>query len=817
MGSYRIKIGIVFLILSFIYGPAAFGYNPQNNEEVVDTTIVKPETISIADVPIQLGEALIEVKRIAEAMITDEVVDDMREANRKLLGELDSLLQIDKGIDLEASNPRFLNNKIGYWRKLSARLDTEKSNFSNNLSNVNDRKKTLLEDMQLWENTKIVLKEENPDESVFERIDQLLFQFDSLSSASHLKSDRLLATLDRTIEMGLIIEEFMVHIDQIALGLADELFELNQHSFFEFDFSDSKTWDLERPLEFFYETEVSGLITYIKDADIPLIAGITLIVLLILIFKIFKKRILSFDVKEDSIYRKILYKILSRSVSAALIIGLFAGSLFFVNRPELLKDILRFIVVFPMVVIVKTFVRRRFHKYVYLFGLVILLHTVYVIFPADSIYYSLILMIISILLIIIFISLGKHYSQRKGGKVARNRIVGFLLYIHGLTAFLGLIALLSGAILLSAILINIPIGSIFGGTLMATTAIIINGLISVAVESPQLLKLNIIRLYGQQLKVKIIKIINTVAVLAWVNALGNIININRPVAKALSDFFNEEIVIGSVEFALTDVGMFFFVIWLSIFIARIIHVILEEDVLNRLKLPKGVPHTAAMLVRYSIITLGLLLAATSTGIPMSSMTVLFGAFGVGIGFGLQNIFNNLVSGLILLFERPIQIGDTVEVGTLLGNVKSIGIRSSKVRTFDGAEVIVPNGQFISNEVVNWTLSDQRKRIEIIAGVAYGSDPHRVRELFMQELQNHPDVMKFPAPLVFFQELGESSLDFRLLFWTGNFDEGLRIRSEVMFLVHDILKKESIEIPFPQRDLHIRSVDPAIDLNKKKSD
>ncbi len=247
-----------------------------------------------------------------------------------------------------------------------------------------------------------------------------------------------------------------------------------------------------------------------------------------------------------------------------------------------------------------------------------------------------------------------------------------------------------------------------------------------------------------------------------------------------------------------------------------IRVILEEDILDKFSLGKGVPHTISVMVRYTLVTVGVLLAVSAAGMPLDSLTILFGAFGVGIGFGLQNIFNNLVSGLILLFERPIQIGDTIEVGQLMGNVKSIGIRSSNVRTFDGAEVIVPNGQLISNEVVNWTLSDQTRRIEVIAGVAYGSDPHKVKDLFEKELRNHPDIIQNPEPKVFFQDLGESSLDFRLLFWTSNFSEWIRIRSDIIFSVHDILKKEGIEIPFPQRDLHLRSVDHQIEIvNKTK--
>ena len=145
----------------------------------------------------------------------------------------------------------------------------------------------------------------------------------------------------------------------------------------------------------------------------------------------------------------------------------------------------------------------------------------------------------------------------------------------------------------------------------------------------------------------------------------------------------------------------------------------------------------------------------------------------------------------------------------MGKVQSMGIRSSHIRTFEGAEVIVPNGLLISQEVVDWTLSDKSRRIEILSGVAYGSDVHLVKNLLLQVINDHPDVKKDPDPQVLFNEMGESSLDFRLLFWTDQFDQWLRIRSEVIFGIHDILYENNITIPFPQRDLHIKSAIPGV--------
>jgi potassium efflux system protein len=187
--------------------------------------------------------------------------------------------------------------------------------------------------------------------------------------------------------------------------------------------------------------------------------------------------------------------------------------------------------------------------------------------------------------------------------------------------------------------------------------------------------------------------------------------------------------------------------------------------------------------------------------------VLTGALGVGVGFGLQNIVNNFVSGLILQFERPIHIGDVLDIDGTTGKVTRIGIRSSTVKTFQGAEVIIPNANFISSKVINWTLSESLRRVELPVGVAYGTDPKLVTRLLEQAATAHESVLTSPAPMVLFKDFAESSLSFELQFWVMQESNGTKVKSEVGLAIMQLLDHAGIEIPFPQRDLRLRSVDP----------
>jgi len=205
------------------------------------------------------------------------------------------------------------------------------------------------------------------------------------------------------------------------------------------------------------------------------------------------------------------------------------------------------------------------------------------------------------------------------------------------------------------------------------------------------------------------------------------------------------------------------------------------------------------------VLIGFLTAVGAMGFDMNQLTVLLGAFGVGLGFGMQTVINNFVSGLILLFERPIQLGDAIEVDGVAGLVHHIGIRASVVRTFDGAEVSVPNGSLLAQRLTNWTRSDRHRRIEIPVGVAYGTDPARVIEILGGVAHDHARMLADSPPQALFQGFGDSSLDFLLRAWVADNDDWVQLRSDLAVAVHQSLAEAGIEIPFPQRDLHVRTL------------
>jgi potassium efflux system protein len=310
-------------------------------------------------------------------------------------------------------------------------------------------------------------------------------------------------------------------------------------------------------------------------------------------------------------------------------------------------------------------------------------------------------------------------------------------------------------------------------------------------------------------------ILTIMAVLLWFVMLFQNLSIEDAVFTRLQKFLTDTRSIGgtNTSFTFQSIIIFIAVIWLSSVAARIISYLYEVagKHANDIDVLKKKNRTSTLLIKIAVFAVGFLLAVTASGFPLDKITIIISAFGIGIGFGLQNIVNNLVSGLILAFEKPIQIGDIIEVDSRSGTIMEIGIRSSKLATSDGAEVIIPNGDLISHHVINWTLSNNNRRIELIIGVAYGTDIEKVKTLLSDLLCNREEIMDNPAPLIFVHNLNESSVDFRLLFWAADISTWLSLKSHVLTDIYATFAKEGIEIPYPQRDLHLRLTDKQTEI------
>jgi len=274
--------------------------------------------------------------------------------------------------------------------------------------------------------------------------------------------------------------------------------------------------------------------------------------------------------------------------------------------------------------------------------------------------------------------------------------------------------------------------------------------------------------------------------------------------------------IGGTKITIINIAyLIIFLIFFS-FLSRIIKKALQNRVLPRTRLDIGARASFVNVVIYTFWILAIYTGINILGINLSSLAFMAGALGIGIGFGLQNIVNNFISGIILLFDPSIQVGDMVQIGEDWGTVNRINIRTTIVQTFDNAALIIRNSQMLSNRVTNWSFKDPKVRRQVDVGVAYGSDVQKVRTILLKIVSDMPEIMDDPAPRVDFRDFADSALIFRVRFWITSPEFWLTAPTELRFRIDEEFKKNGIEIAFPQQDIHIRSASGLEEIFNKRN-
>lgn len=355
------------------------------------------------------------------------------------------------------------------------------------------------------------------------------------------------------------------------------------------------------------------------------------------------------------------------------------------------------------------------------------------------------------------------------------------------------IANILGFVALARLLGDGVLSSAYIAIMLDATVRVVHGLLAVALNTRPVNSLGIVHRHGQLLLRRTVSIIVFLTTIWWASLTLNAFSIRRSVLETATAILTAHWGIGAVNLSLSGLLYFSAAIAGSFLLSRFVRFILAEDVYPRVHLARGVPYAISTLLHYVILFVGFLVAVAMLGYDMTKFTILAGAFGVGLGFGMQNIVNNFVSGLILLFERPIQVGDVIELDpNTVGVVSRIGIRASVVRTGEAADVIVPNGLLIANRVTNWTLSNRQRAFDLPVSVGAGTEPTVVIDLLMRTAQQTECIAKTPAPQAYVTEfLPGGGLKFELRVWTDRFDDWLQARSNLVSAVHAALSKQAI--------------------------
>jgi small-conductance mechanosensitive channel len=545
--------------------------------------------------------------------------------------------------------------------------------------------------------------------------------------------------------------------------------------------------------------------------------ALDLFLFLILLLLVFGLKNFSKKIENPGNSLDMALRLLERPISISVLLFLLFFFLIYPDLPDGLVSLIKIIVLVPLIRIITHISHKSIKIPLYGLATLLVLSEIQSLSPTESLLERIVLLILTIVSLsgLLWLMIKKPFQSAFEGKKGYGAIkIGVRVAV--IFFVVSLIANFLGYITLAEILVTKTLNSIFAVVILVTASITLNALLDILLLTKTAKKIRVVQNYPEKIKRTTGKIIRYAFIFWWVTIFLLHFEILLPVEDYFRDFFTREWAIGTFSISIAEVALFFITIWISVLLARLIRFFLEGDILSRMTLPRGVPGAISAIVKYIIVGFGVVVAFSAAGLDLDKFALLAGALGVGIGFGLQDLVRNFISGLILIFERPIQVGDAVQIDTLSGKVMQIGIRSSIIKTWQGAEVIVPNGQLISNKLVNWTMTDRLRRLDIKIGVSYGTNIELVMQTLLKCAKDQQDILTTPAPYVLFNDFAESYLEFELRCWTSHPD-WIFIRSDIRVAIDDAFDREDIVIPFPQRDLHIISDKTKEDKNENENE
>jgi potassium-dependent mechanosensitive channel len=498
--------------------------------------------------------------------------------------------------------------------------------------------------------------------------------------------------------------------------------------------------------------------------------------------------------------------VFDRPYAAALAVTLLFAAAPGSTVPRNVRSMLAVLVLAPVIRLIRPAVDRRLAGVLYALGILFAVDSVRTTFGAVPMLEHIILvveMLAGIGTVAYLLSFGG--LRRPSPEEPGTERLGVGRTIAGAVAVVFTVALLAGSagyMSLARLLASAVLGSgALALELYAGIQVLI-GLTAFALRTWPLARFQMVEHHRHLLERRIRGVLRWAAAGVWVVRSLDNVGIYQPARSLGAAVLETNLGRGAIQISVGNLLEFVLTLWLAYLVSTFVRFVLSEEVYPRTQLTRGLSYAISSLLNYVIIALGFILALGILGLDLTRLTVLAGAFGVGLGFGLQSVVNNFVSGLILLFERPIHVGDAVEVGDVSGEVSRIGIRASTVRTWQGAEIIVPNAQLVTERVTNWTRSDRTRRIDLAVGVDYKSDPEKVVELLEAAARAHPEIMKNPAPRAVFTAFGDSAILFELRAWTNRFERWAIVRTDLAVTVYAELQAAGMTIPLPQREVRV---------------
>jgi len=756
--------------------------------------------IKVGDISSSATQTITDLKehtRVIEAQekivnVSQELEPYMKSIDKSLtdIGDIDLKTLSVKELSLNEQEYKTRINQLTKWNTL----------LESRLEELEESRLYFETIITLWNDTLQNAKKEKVPKLVKENILNVIKSAKELESSSKKRYDKILRDSSLINKNILELSEVLDKIVSIKQDISNSLFEKNS-----LDFStlwiekESHIYEYLQTAFIEMQAESRAVVSFYKleDRRVFLFAFYSALIFTFVFYfnYLYRKRRLF---TQNHSYEKPKYFFIALPLSTATVLVSLLNYFMFSDIPTSVRTFQFTIVIVPLFFIIKKSVPKELDKYFYIF---ILLYALSIVeryatgYELDSRFVS---MLVSFFLALyLFFVIKKDvfilFFSQKNLKYA-NAALGVVIVLLGVSLF----ADLNGFTLLAS--------KITAGVLVLFYAALIFYVFSLVLQAYIIILLRRriasvsqkIERFTTGVEKSLTFFIKLFMMLWFIKIFLNALGVWKYVLESMQTLISLSWKVGEATISVESIFNFTMIIFVTWFLVKITNIILEVELFSRFRFSRGIPTAIQTTLNYLLVTVGLLIALSSLGITVEQFALIFGALGVGIGFGIRNIIANFISGIIMVFERPIQIGDTIVINNTMGQVQSIKMRSSIIKTFDGSEVIIPNADFIAKEITNWTLSDEKRRKTVTFKVDIQSDIDKVLEIMKNVVSAHDGVLKDPEPIASFLGFSEYYLEFKLYFWLH--ENIIMTQSEITAGIFKALRENGIKMPIPKHDI-----------------
>lgn len=776
------------LLLMLMLFQLALGQEAGSSPSPSPTPEASPTAIPLAEITTELESASMRLRELEQRLADDPPVTAIGTELPILTGEVDRRTGEIATFALSSPSLESVRTLEEEWRGLSGPLADWRQVLTDRATQLSQEVDRLTELESSWKETLDLARQSQVPETLLTRTGTLLDQIVIARRQVELRRTALLALQDQVSIQEARIREALESIGRLRSQAADRVWQQDGPPLWSADSYRASPSELVYRLTDAVEGQWTLLGSYARTNAGRFILHLALFGVLTLAFYWVREH-----VRPDEPTLAHSLQIFQAPITLALVIAVWCSGRFYPDAPPILKAWLVAIALVPISRLLRRMISPALRPVLTFLVIMFFVDQVRTLAAA--------LPVVSRMLMLsqMLVCLGFLYWRRIDFRQPR---LAWLAARVTMVAFgVAILANVVGFVALGDLVGSATLESLYLAMVLYAVLTILDGLVLLAMLVWPLNRLSVVKRHQTLLRTRIHGLLRFLAVLLWTLVTLENLNVLRPLLAGGRSVLEAGFSIGSLRIVLDDVLAFFLILWAAALLSRFARFVLEEDVYPRLQLSRGLPYAMSSILHYTLLLIGFLMAMAALGVDTNRFTVLAGAFGVGIGFGMQNIVNNFVSGLIMLFERPVKVGDMIKLGEFTGTLTRIGLRASVVHTWDGSDVIVPNGDLLSNRVVNWTMARRAsRRVDIQVGVAYDSDPRQVIAVLERVTAEHEAILKDPPPEAVMLEFADNALLFQLRANTRD-KNWTKVRSDVMLAVYEAFAAEGIDMPFPQRTVH----------------